>query len=158
MQHDYNFGINTQNFLSNIQKPWIIVGHARKIYPPIDKSLYVLKNGVLSENFAIKKMKNSYTLGKFIGKKFKWNKHMPRNFYERRGNFENISLIGMTDIESSFNILPKDWENDASISNVVPNTFEVLFNFITPSTNASTFLDSFKSFAPLNSFHIVDIS
>ena len=74
-------------------------------------------------------MKNSYTLGKYVGKKFKWNKHMPRNFYERRGNFENLTLIGMTDTESSFNVLPKYWENNINISNVVPNSFEVLFYF-----------------------------
>ena len=126
--HGDNFGIKTQNLLSNIQKTWIIDGAINKIYSPIDKSLFILKNGTLSENFAIKSLKKSYKLGNIVGKKFKWNNKMPKNVFERRGNFENLTFIAMTDLQSPYNLLPDHWENIASISNVVPNTFEVGMN------------------------------
>ena len=48
--------------------------------------------------------------------------------YERRGNFKNLTFIAMTDLQSPYNLLPDHWENIASISNVVPNTFEVCMN------------------------------
>ena len=114
--------------MSNIQKTWIIDGAINKIYSPIDKSLFILKNGTLSENFAIKSLKKSYKLGNIVGKKFKWNNKMPKNVYERRGNFKNLTFIAMTDLQSPYNLLPENWENIASVSNVVPNTFEVGMN------------------------------
>ena len=50
---------------------------------------------------------------------------MPKNFYKRRGNFENIVLIAMTGEDMSFNELPNNWKSVANISKIVPNSYEV---------------------------------
>ena len=53
IQHDQNhgFGFDEQNFMSNIQKPWIFVGEIEKKYSRIDKPVYVLINDTLWEHF-----------------------------------------------------------------------------------------------------------
>ena len=51
---------------------------------------------------------------------------MARNLFERRGNFGNLTLRGMTETYAYTNTLPKEWKNKARISNDdIPNTYEV---------------------------------
>ena len=64
------------------------------------------------------------------GKELKWLlPKVSRNLYERRGNFENITLLAMTEAELSYNELPKDLASIANISKIIPNTFEVKFDY-----------------------------
>ena len=113
------------NFTSSIQRPWVIAGEMERHYFPIDKPLYVFTNGTLLEHFEIKGFKKTNRLGRLYGKKFMWHYNIPKNFFERRGNFENVTLIAMTAEEMAYNKLPKDWKSLANISNILPNSFEV---------------------------------
>ena len=54
-----------------------------------------------------------------------WNSNLPKNLLERRGNFENITLTGMTEAELTFNQLPNDLHNVANISENIPNAYDV---------------------------------
>ena len=59
------------------------------------------------------------------GEKFIWNQNIPQDFFERRGNFNNIALFGMTDAETTFNQLPTDFEKTANPSKEISETYEV---------------------------------
>ena len=108
-----------------IQKPWIIVGKPIKKYSRIDEKLFVLENGTLSEYFELKSIRKNNVLGGFIHNEFKWNSYMPRSLFERRGNFDNITLVAVTDAWATINILPNNFEKVAPVSKIVPNTYEV---------------------------------
>ena len=54
-----------------------------------------------------------------------WNIHQKKHFLERRGNLENITLIGMTNVWATGIILPKEWQKMAKVSTVVKDTHEV---------------------------------
>ena len=54
-----------------------------------------------------------------------WENQHDKNFLERRGNFDNITLIGMTDTWENFIVLPKEWRKIAKISTVIKDTHEV---------------------------------
>ena len=118
------------NFTSTIQRPWILTGEVEKHYFPIDKPLYVFTNGTLLEHFEIKGLKKTNKLGRLYGKKFMWHYNIPRNFFERRGNFENITLIAMTAEEMAYNKFPKDWKSLVNISSLVPDAYEVINYYI----------------------------
>ena len=114
----------------NIQNPWIIVGNQSQKYSRIDEPLYELENGALWEHFEFKSMRKSRELAKLYGNELKWAPNVPKNFFERRGNFENITLLAMTEAELSYNELPKDLKEVANVSELIPNTYEVKNNFI----------------------------
>ena len=50
---------------------------------------------------------------------------MARSFFERRGNFDNITLVAVTEAQAKINILPNNFEKVAPVSKIVPNTYEV---------------------------------
>ena len=52
-------------------------------------------------------------------------RHEKYIFLERRGNFDNITLIGMTDTWENFIVLPKEWRKIAKISTIIKDTHEV---------------------------------
>ena len=56
---------------------------------------------------------------------FKWNQIYSKNFLERRGNFENIKLITMTEISTTSIQLPRNLDEIANISKEVPDSYEV---------------------------------
>ena len=58
-------------------------------------------------------------------KVFKWNKNIHKNLYERRGNFRNVTLIGVVDAYIQYNKLPIDLDEKANKSNILPNSYEV---------------------------------
>ena len=122
---DDDFSFNQTKFASNILKPWIIAGDVERKYAPIDKPLYTLINGALWEHFELKTMQKTNRLGRLYGKEFKWKENMPQNFYERRGNFENVTLIAMTTKEMSYVTLLKDWKSPVNKSQVVSDSYEV---------------------------------
>ena len=62
------------------------------------------------------------------GENFIWNQNISPDFFERRGNFNNITLFGMTDAETTFNQLPTDFEKTANPSKEIPETYEVIAN------------------------------
>ena len=111
--------------MSKIERPWIIDGEVKQIYSRIDKPLYTLTNGTLFEHFELMTIQRSNTLGIIVENNFIWNENISNDFYERRGNFENLTLIAMTDEEKSYNQLPKNWKSLANVSNILPKSFEV---------------------------------
>ena len=109
----------------NLKKPWIIFGNWPEQYSQINEPLYKVHNGSVWEQYEFKGLKKMKELATFTGKEFQWRKNVTKNFFERRGNFENQTLIGITDAFGTTNILPKEWKKMAKISNVVPKTYEV---------------------------------
>ena len=115
----------SQDVNANIQKPWIIVGKQTQKYSRIDEPLYVLDNGTLWEHFKFKSLIKSRELAKINGNELKWASNIPKNFFERRGNLENMTLIAMTEAEKMYNELPNNLEEAANVSKIVPNSYEV---------------------------------
>ena len=114
----------------NIRKPWLIVGTKLEKYSQINEPVYVLDNEILWERFQFKTFMQENTLGVIQGKEFKWNNNTARNFLERRGNFKNLTLRGMTETFANTVVLHKEWKNIARISNDIRNTYEVShFNY-----------------------------
>ena len=122
---DNNFTFSDRNFETNINRPWIIVGDVENKHFQFDKPLYVLTNDTLWEFFKLRTLQKSNRLGSLHDNDFKWNRRFSDNFYERRGNFENLTLITMVDEEMSYNKLPKNWKSFVNYSSVVPHSFEV---------------------------------
>ena len=112
----------------HINKPWIIINNQRKKYSPIDVPLYFLENKMLWEHYELKSMKFHNSLGRLDGEQFIWNQNVAQNFFERRGNFNNITLFGMTDTELTYNQLPKDLEKTENQSKIISETYEVKAN------------------------------
>ena len=94
-------------------------------YSRIDEPLYTLANETLMEHYELKSMTKNNELGTLLVNKFEWNREYPEDFFERRANFEGITLLGMTDAELNFNEFPKGFEEIAKESTIVPNTYEV---------------------------------
>ena len=91
----------------------------------INQPLYVLDNGIIWEQYKFKSIQKINALAALDGKELKWNKNVSKNFFERRGNLENLTLIGMTDVWDSKIILPNNLEQIAKVSTTIPNTYEV---------------------------------
>ena len=113
---------------AHIQKPWIIIGKQPENYFPINVPLYFLKNEMLWEHYELKSMKFHNSLGRLDGEQFIWNQNVAQNFFERRGNFNNITLFGMTDTELTYTQLPKDLEKTENQSKIISETYEVKAN------------------------------
>ena len=110
------------------QKPWIIIDKKQEKYSPIDVPLYFLENEMLWEHYRLKSMRKRKYLGRLSGEQFIWNQNISQNFFERRGNFNNITLFGMTDTELTYNQLPKDLEKTENSSKIISETYEVKAN------------------------------
>ena len=123
---DFKSLFNTLNMNANIKRPWIVVTKNLKKYSKIDEPLYLLANETLLEQYKLKSMTKTNILGTLNGKEFKWNREYPEDFFERRANFEGITLLGMTDVELNFNQLPKGFEKIVKESRKVPSTYEVI--------------------------------
>lgn len=124
---DHFFGRNRN---SRISKPWVFVGNPTSNYCGIDEPIYYMNNGSLFEQYKFKSLKKRNELGRVNGKSFQWNKGVPKNIWERRGNFEDLTIIAMTDTYGDCNFFPNDSENftmnSMNTSNIVPDTFEVI--------------------------------
>ena len=115
-----------QNTYANIQKPWIFVVKELEKYSRIDEPVFFLKNKTLWENHEFKSMKKTNILANQQNDgEFKWNEKYSKNFLERRGNFESINLISMTDSYMAFTQLPRNLDEIANISKKVPDSYEV---------------------------------
>ena len=112
----------------HINKPWIIINNQRRKYFPIDVPLYFLENKMLWEHYELKYMRKSNYLGRFNGKTFTWNQNISQHFFERRGNFNNITLFGMTESELTFNQLPTDLKEIEKPSKEMSDSYEVKTN------------------------------
>ena len=102
-----------------------LVDNKTKEYSPIDVPLYFLENETLWEHYELKSMRYHNSLGRLDGEQFIWNQNISPNFFERRGNFNNITLFGMTDTETTYNQLPADWEKTENLSKEISETHEV---------------------------------
>ena len=106
----------------------MIVGKTEIKYSRIDEPLYFLDNGTLLERYELKSIRKSNVLATIDNNELKWNSNKARNFFERRGNFENITLFAVTDAYSGgsmYNQFPKNLKEIAPNSDLVPNTYEV---------------------------------
>ena len=106
----------------------MIVGKTKIKYSRIDEPLYFLDNGILSERYELKSIRKSNVLATIDSNELKWNSNKARNFFERRGNFENITLFAVADAYSGgsmYNQFPKNFKEIAPNSDLVPNTYEV---------------------------------
>ena len=112
----------------HVKKPWIIIDNQPKKYSPINVPLYFLENKMLWEHYELKSMRFHKILGRLDGEQFIWNQNISPNFFERRGNFNNITLFGMTDTEMTYNQLPADWEKTEIPSKEISETYEVKAN------------------------------
>ena len=108
-----------------MRRPWIIVSDSFNSYSQINEPFYVLNNGSIWEQYEFKSLKKIEYLATIKKEEFQWNKNVTRSFFERRGNFENQTLIGITEAFGTTNIFPKEWKKLAKLSNIVPNTYEV---------------------------------
>ena len=70
-------------------------------------------------------MRKSNSLGTFNGDEFIWNQNLSQNIFERRGNFNNVTLFGMTEKQLTFHQLPTDLEKIEQASKLIPETYEV---------------------------------
>ena len=109
-----------------IQKPWIIISDQSKIFSRIDEPLYHLNKGTLWEHYKFKSISKSVVIGKISGNQFKFISNTTTNIYERRGNFENITLTAMTEAYQSYVELPRPLEKIANVSDTIPNSYEVM--------------------------------
>ena len=115
-----------QNTFKNVQKPWIFVVKELEKYSRIDEPIFFLKNKTLWEHYGFKSMKKANILANLQDDgEFKWNQKYSKNFLKRRGNFENIKLITMTDSYMAFTQLPRNLDEIANISKEVPDSYEV---------------------------------
>ena len=108
------------------RRPWIIVKNRFVKYSRIDEPVYILDNGTLYEYYEFKTLKFSNILLKKNGNEFKWTKNTPQNIFERRGDFQNVTLIAVVESDMGLNKLPTDFEKSAIISEIIPDTYEVL--------------------------------
>ena len=112
--------------INKISKPWIIIGRQLNEYSRIDEPVYVLDdNNVLWEQYGFKSLKKRNELGRVNGNVFQWNEDMPVNIWDRRGNFDNLTLIAVTESGLTCNFLPNNLEKSEDVSNIVSNSFEV---------------------------------
>ena len=103
----------------------MIVGKTQIKYSRIDEPLYFLDNVTLLEQYELKSIRKTNVLATIDNNEFKWNFNKDRNIFDRRGNFENITLFAVTDAYALYNQLPENFKDIAPISNVIPNTYEV---------------------------------
>ena len=95
-------------------------------YSRIDEPIFFLENKTLLEHYGFKSLKKVNILANQQDDgEFKWNQKYSKIFLERRGNFENIKLITMTDISTSSTQLPRNLDEIANISKEVPDSYEV---------------------------------
>ena len=111
----------------HLRKPWIIGGEFSEMFTQIDTPLYFLENGKLYEQFEFKSLRKRNQLGSIQDGKLLWDINQKKNFLERRGNFENLTLIGMTEAWSNAIILPKEWRKNADVSAIVKDTYDVRY-------------------------------
>ena len=110
--------------MPNPKKPWIYMDSNSSTFSRIDAHVYFLnENSYLLEKYSYKTLFKNRILGKVSNGQFVWENDVERGFYERRGNFENLTLFAMTSADMSnmrYNI-----PAGTKISNVVSDTFEV---------------------------------
>ena len=111
-----------KNRCQKLQKPWIFISEQIHEYSQIDEPLYFLKNGLLFEHYEFKSLRKTNVLGEVNNNEFIWNENIKTNLFERRGNFENLTLIAVTEHDRTFTDFPP---NMANVSEIVPKTVEV---------------------------------
>ena len=95
-------------------------------YSRIDEPLYHLDEGNLWEYYRFKSITKSVQLATLFNNEFQWNTNKSKNLFERRGNFENITLFGMSGIWTTYNSLPNTFIKEDHISRTIPDTYEVM--------------------------------
>ena len=68
----------------------------------------------------------SKDLAKIYGNEFKWTENVAQNIFERRRDFQNITLFAVVETDMGQNSLPEDYEKLAPVSDLIPDTHEVI--------------------------------
>ena len=93
----------------------------------MDEPIYFLYEGIMWEHFQFRSIKRSNRLASISKNGFQWNPNQSRNFYERRGNFQNITLFGVTEVWTTYNYLTNQFKKEELVSETMPNTHEVKY-------------------------------
>ena len=81
---------------------------------------------MLWEHYEFKSMRFHNSIGRLDGEQFIWNQNISQIFFERRGDFNSITLFGLTDADTTFNQLPRDLEKTETPSKEISETYEVI--------------------------------
>ena len=113
-------------------KPWLFyfLNHFDYTkYSTIDSQVYFMTNNSIWENYEFQSLRKRTLLIKISENKFSWKSEVKQNFFDRRGNFENITLFAMTASDMSNNIYPR--EMPGNLSSAIENAYEVILCFFT---------------------------
>ena len=106
-------------------KTILLSGKPQQAHSRIDEQVYFLDEGSLWEYFHFRSIKSSNRLATLNKIEFQWNPNQSRDFFERRGNFQGITLFGITELWTTYNYLTNLFKQEEHVSQTVPNTHEV---------------------------------
>ena len=122
---------NVWQQMKSMKRPSLIFERDKTEISRIDRPMYFTNGIVIKERYQLKEMEVFSILGRFDGNGLlKWNSNTKRNFIDRRANFQNISLISMTESDASKIQVPKDIGNLRNLSTILPYAYDVTLECI----------------------------
>ena len=103
----------------------LLSGKPKQTHSRIDEQVYFLDGESLWEHFYFRSIKSSNRLATLNKNEFQWNPNHSRDFFERRGNFQGITLFGITELWTTYNYMTNLYKQEEHVSQTVPNTHEV---------------------------------
>ena len=97
--------------LPKIKRPVLFVENTHSYKSDIDEPLYNLHNNVLTESYKFKSLHVEKKLGEVVEQKFVWFTDIPEDFFERRGNLNQLLLICMTEKDKNNLIAKKSFKS-----------------------------------------------
>ena len=117
----------TKSLLDSKCTTLLLSGNPQITHSRIDEPVYFLDEGSLWEHFQFRSIEKSNKLATLSKNGFQWNPNQSRNFYERRGNFQNITLFGVTEVWTTYNYLTNQFKKEDHVSQTILNTHEVKY-------------------------------
>ena len=124
--------LQSKNF--TLKYPMILM--TDKLTPPsrIDEPLYILDNETLYEKYYFKgrsgSLDKNVILGSIMNNIFRWDDFViNKNLLDRRGNFNNITIFGMSSRELNQVRIPRNLKSIRNVSAEFPDTIEVSQTF-----------------------------
>lgn len=108
------------------EKTVVLINDSNDWFSRMDEPIYFLKKNVISEQYQYKSLKKRRILAiTQNSSNFVWRKGISKSILERRGNFENLTILGMQAEEQSNCKLPDNYEHFTEYSKVIPKAYEV---------------------------------
>ena len=121
---------NVWQQMKSMKRPSLIFERDKTEISRIDRPIYFTNGIVIKERYQLKELQVVSILGMFRKNgHFKWNSNTERNFLDRRANFQNISLISMTDSDGLKVRVPKNIGTFKNLSAIVPDAYDVILEF-----------------------------